>query len=80
MKLSPVFQTLWPFGHWSCLLLWYLPPPAAKPNFLLIKKQGRIVHRSGLNNENNKNRNKKFQNRKSEISYLTVQMVKADIF
>jgi len=39
----------------------------------ILTKQGRIDHRSGLNNENNKNLDKK-------ISYLTVQMVKADIF
>ena len=45
------------------------------------KEQGRIVHRSGLNNENSKNINKKYKkNQKSKISYLTVQVVKADIF
>ena len=27
---------------------------------LFILKKGRIVHRSGLNNENNKNKNKKY--------------------
>ena len=43
-----------------------------------MKKQGRIVHRSGLNKENNKNLKKK-KNRKSKISYLTVQIIKADI-
>ena len=45
-------------------------------------KQGRIVHRSGgLDNENNKNLYISFLlNRKSKISYLTVQMVKADFF
>ena len=44
-----------------------------------LKKQGRIIHRSGLNHENNKNRNEKKKNRKSKISYLTVHIVKADI-
>ena len=31
---------------------------------LSIKQQGRIVHRNGLNNENNKNLNKKFKKSK----------------
>ena len=31
---------------------------------MFLKKQGRIVHRSGSNNENNKNRNKKFKKSK----------------
>ena len=48
----------------------------------IASKQGRIVHRCGLNNDNNKNENKKIsQNWKFKISYLTVQgWVKVDIF
>ena len=45
-----------------------------------IFKQGRIFHRSGLNNENNEIKMRNTKNRKSKILYLTVQMVKVDIF
>ena len=42
-----------------------------------IIKQGQIIHRSRLNNENNKNEIKKYKKRKF---ILSSKMVKADIF
>ena len=63
----------------------YCPPldliGLSSDQILLIysKKQGRIVHRSGLNNENNKNLNKNLIKSKIKDFIFSVQMVKADI-
>ena len=43
-------------------------------------KQGRIVHRSGLNNESNKNENKNSLKSKIKDFIFNSRMVKADIF
>ena len=45
-----------------------------------IKKQGRIVHRSGLNNENNKIKKKNSLKSKIKDFIFNSTMVKADIF
>ena len=41
-----------------------------------MEEQGRIVHWSGLNNENKEIKFKNTNNRKSKILYLTVQWLK----
>ena len=47
----------------------------------IISKQGRIiVHRSGFNNENIKNKNKKIRNSKIKEFIFNSTKVKADIF
>ena len=47
-------------------------------NFIL--EQGRIVNRSGLNNENDKNENKNSLKSKMKDFIFNSTMVKADIF
>jgi len=46
----------------------------------ILTKQGRIVHRSGLNNENDKNDNKNSLKSKMKDFIFISTMVKADIF
>ena len=63
------------FLSWSIRL----SPICLMLDVLSQNKQGRIVHRSGLHNENNKYLNKKYKKSKIKHSYLTVQMVKTVI-
>ena len=52
-----------------------------RPSIIVsLKQQGRIVHRSGLNNENNKNKNKNSLKAKIKDFIFNSTMVKADIF
>ena len=46
----------------------------------LKKEQGRIIHRSGLNNENNENKDKNSLKSKMKDFISNKTMVKADIF
>ena len=49
-------------------------------NYLLPNKQGQIVHRSGLNNENIQSKDRKYLEIKIKDFIFNSIMVKADIF
>ena len=55
------------------------PPPLVNGGYTSWSKQGRIVHRSGLNNENNKNENKNSLKSKMKDFIFNSTIVKSEL-